>query len=1034
MYCPTFVKKNYMNKPLLITAVLFLWGIGLIFAQDKTISGKIVSTEKSEPLIGVTINAKGTTKSTITDIDGNFTLSVDEKDSLVISYVGFVTKVVPVGSQTKFDIVLQPDIEQLEEVVVVGYGVLKKSDLTGSLVSLKAEDLAKIATADPIQMLQGRAAGVQVTNNSGEPGAGMVIRVRGTGTVNNSDPLYVVDGFQTGDISFLNPADIESTEILKDASATAIYGSRGANGVVMITTKKGKGDDGKVRFDFNSTIGFQELRKKIDMVNASEFAKLRYDALKADNVVDADTYTHLDFLRNKNLKGTDWQDELTQRGLIQNYSLNITGGNRATRWGVSGNFYDQAGTIKNSGIKKYFFKANMDMELSKWLKGGVTVSYAKADKTNTAKDIYGGSLTTALVKDPAARAWDPNINNWGAGPLSGDIANPARVNDFQKYNKYYDDYVVANSYLEATIIPGLTFKTQLNGSFKNFLVNSYTPTYAVSPNETNNLSSLYQQRGNQTYWQSSNYLNYTKTLLKDHSVNATVGAEAQEFNYNAIDASATNVPESADLRYFTTAPINGIVNPSGGTYQGSNSLVSLFGRTNYSYKGRYSLTATLRYDGSSRFRPGKRFGLFPSLGLSWNVTEENFMKNLAVISLLKARVGYGAVGNQGSVGDYDTYVPLSGNFNYVFNNIPVAGFTTTRLGNPSLIWESTQTFNAGVDLSLLRNSITFTADYYIRDTKGMIIPAPAPTYVGSSGPSANVGSIRNSGIELSLRYKNKIGKLNYEIGGNLARNKNEVTFLGNKDQGATPLPGGGVDKVGSTTLLEVGRELYYFFGYKTDGIFNTQEELDAYTAVQPNASLGDVKYVDVNGDGVISALDRTYLGSAQPDFTYGLNASADFMNFDLSINAYGVHGAEIANALNRYTMSSDGITNSRRDRLNAWTPQNPTSNEPRMTYIDKNQNIALFSDRYIEDGSFFRLQNITFGYTIPQQVMSKVKINTLRVFIAVDNLFVLTKYKGWDPEIGQGNSYGGNSASFAGVDIGSYPLPRTYRTGVSLKF
>jgi len=1012
---------------------LLIGSVSFLFAQNRAVTGT-VTDEKGEGLPGATVLVKGTTVGTSTGVDGSFSLNLPANAKvLVISSVGAQSTEVQIGAQTTFNVSLKNDVKALDEVVVVGYGTVRKSDVTGSVATIKSEQLTQIATPNVTQAIQGRVAGVDVSSNGGDPGGATRIRIRGVGTINNSDPLYVVDGFQTNDISFLAPGDVASMEILKDASATAIYGSRGANGVVLITTKRGK--SGKAKFLFDSYMGVQQAWKHEDLLNAGQYAALRLEAFANDGVAIDPTNSQMQRLldaKNNNLKGTDWQNEVLRTGAIRNYSLNVLGGTDAARYSITGTYFDQEGILKNTGLKKYFVRFNNDYTLAPWLTAGLSAAFSHSDRTATTNDLYSGVLTTALRVDPLTPAWNSATNNWGRADISYEN-NPARAVSEQAGNKGYYDVLNTNAYAEATFLKHFKFRSQFGVNYSNTHNKNYLPQFYIDNVEQRANSSLTELRAQQTQWVASNYLTYTNDFGKDHHLTVLAGTEAQRNQYDGLQITAYNVPADTDLRYLSSSR-NATTYNLGQVLPSDESLLSFFGRANYNFKDRYLLTATLRYDGSSRFLASNRWGTFPSFAFGWNVMDEPFMQGIRGISNLKLRAGWGQVGNQNSAANYGYVTTLTGGNRYIIGGQTVEGFAATTASNPQLKWETATSTNVGIDAGFFNNALSLTADYFVKNTNDMIVRVPIPVFAGVGPPYVNAGSMQNNGIELALNYRNQTESgFQYDFGVNFTHIKNRVTSLG----GGSPIETADVSRVGNITRTEVGREIAYFYGLKTDGVFHNQAELEAYkkdgVAIQPNAQLGDVKFVDLNGDGVIDDKDRTYLGSATPSFTYGFNANFAYKGFDLKLFFQGVQGAEIVNALGYFTHNSNGQWNSMASRLDRWTPENPNSNEPRMTVADANQNYR-FSDRYVENGSYLRLKNVTLGYTLPNKLVSKWRINNVRAYVSADNLLTFTKYTGLDPEVGD-YGYNGSSNPLAyGVDVGTYPQPRTARVGLTVNF
>ena len=1020
--------RTFFLTMLILPAMFFAVNNAHAQAGAKMISGK-VTDEAGEVLIGANILLKGKSAGTVTDLDGNFSLEAVPSDILVVSYTGYLNKEVTVGNETQFTVQLAFDAQQLGEIVVIGYGAARKSDLTGAVASVKSDDIKRVGTVDVVQALQGRVAGVDITGQTGEPGGGARIRIRGVGTINNSDPLYVVDGFPLGNISFLAPNDIERIEILKDASATAIYGNRGANGVVVITTKKGKA--GNAKFSLEGFRGIQNLANEIPLTNAAEYATLYLEALANDGIVlpeSSDVRTRLEFVQKNNLVGTNWQQEIIrEQAVMENYSLSASGGTDASRYFLSATAFRQDGLIKNSDMQKYFLRFNNDIRLTRWLDAGLGLNYVYTDKTFYNSDLYSGPLATALVLDPITPAWDSYRNNWGRADISYSN-NAARIVDQLKDNKGYDQGLISNFFLDAKLAKGLSIRSQANMNLGMSHNKSYAPAFFVAPDEARDISTLWERRGQSRSLTISNFLTYNRAFAK-HNVTVMLGQEAVSNKYRDFQATGYNVPESSDLQYLSSAKETEFTVNSN---QSEESLLSYFGRANYAFGNKYLLTATLRRDGSSRFLGDNRWGSFPSFSLGWNLSEEGFVKKLNLFDQLKLRAGWGQVGNQNSAANYGYVTTVSGNNLYVFGGAPVQGFASQQLSNPELKWETTEMTNVGIDISILNSRLSLTADYFIKETKDMIVAVPIPLYVGASPPRVNAGSMQNRGLELALNWTEQLSKsLRFDLGLNFTKISNEVTSLG----GGAPINSGNVNKVGDLTRTEIGYEIAYFYGLKTDGIFNDQAEVTAYKnskggLIQPAAKPGDVKFLDLNGDGVIDGNDRTYLGSATPEFIFGINGSIEYKGLDFRVFFQGVQGNEIANPMYRFWYASDGSKNNyHQDRLNRWTPENPSSNEPRMTVNDPNGN-GKFSDRYISDGSYIRLRNLTLGYTLPASLTSKAKISNLRIYVTGDNIWTKTNYQGLDPEIGEVYY----NPLYFGIDQANYPQPRNFRIGLNTNF
>jgi TonB-linked SusC/RagA family outer membrane protein len=1004
------------------------------------ISGKVVDA-KGAALPGVTVLVKGTTNGASTSADGSFSIEAPENSVLVFSFVGYARQEVPItGANANLTVTLTESAQDLNDVVVIGYGTARKSDLTGAVASVTSAQLTQVATSDPVQALQGRVAGVEVTSNSGQPGSGTRIRVRGVGTINNSDPLYVVDGIQTSDIGFLLPADIESTEILKDASATAIYGSRGANGVVLITTKHGKA--GSTQFNLTGYTGFQQIRRTLPLTTAAQYATLVTEAYTNDGKALPDYGQQLKDAIANNAEGTDYQKLITQKGLITNYSLSASGGTEQNRYLVSGSYFQQNGIIKNSGFRKFVIRVNDDVVLTKRIKAGVAATFTNNNQTGSG-DGQGGSQPYTVLQysqqiNPILNPFGPN-GTYTEDVITRNTLNVPRLVDEQQYNKIQNNNLFTSSYLDISLFKGLSFRSTFGINYFNNHPKQYQPQYYIGPFDQRAQSALIETRSENVSWVWSNYFNYNKTFGDNSNLSFTLGQEAQRGYGTGISITAYNVPLDASLQYASASRSTGNVVRSS-QYDGS--LSSYFGRANYNFRDRYLVTGTLRFDQTSKFLGPVRTGIFPSVGAAWNISNENFLKDVSFVSVLKLRASYGQVGNQNAAPNYGYASVANNNQIYVFNGVPAPGLAITQINNPDLKWETAITTDVGVDAEFFNNKLTFTADYFERRTQDMIALLPVPDYVGQAPASANVGALRNRGLELALNYRNEIGRLQYNVGINFTKINNVVTSLG----GGTPIAAGSVlPQIGNTTLTDVGREVAFYYGLQAQGVFHNQGEIDAYTytndvtgvrtLVQPGAKPGDVRYADTNGDGVITASDYTYLGSGTPSFTYGASLNLNYAGFDFRMLLYGVQGAEAINGASfNLSKSADFVgvwSNFYANRLDRWTPSNPNSNQPRVTATDTNGN-DRFSSRYVEDASYLRARNMEIGYTLPQALLGKIQVKGARVFASVDNVFTLTKYTGYDPEISTVANY--NNPLSYGVDYGNYPQARTYRLGFNVQF
>ncbi|HBK30353.1 MAG TPA: TonB-dependent receptor [Porphyromonadaceae bacterium] len=1014
------------NISMLCMALLMSFSM---MAQQRSVSGSVTDSNDKSAMIGVSIMEKGTTNGTITDIDGNFSLNVTtENPILVFSSIGYKTQEINIGDQTHLTVLMNQDTEQLDELVVVGYGSMRKSDLTGSLSSLKSDQLTKLSAVDVTQAIQGRAPGVSVVNNSGEPGAGTKIRIRGTGSVNNSDPLFVVDGFPVNDISHIAPQDIESMEILKDASAVAIYGSRGANGVILVKTKSGAFDK-KTQINVNVFAGTTQATKQLQMLNASEFATLKLESYANANLTPSQTMQSiLDYAIQNNSVGTNWQDEIMRTGTTQNYNLNVSGGSERNKYDIGGTYSKEEGIIKNTYLDKFMFHLNNEYKLYDNVHIGINASYTTYQKSGNNGDFYSGSLTSALKADPVSAAWDSYTDQFGEIYFSYGT-NPALSAYENQFRKTSEDRFIANAYLQIDdiLFKGLSFRAQFGQHFAYGLSKNYSPQYYITADQQRNRSELTENRSQNIYWNTNEYFSYVNTFGK-HSINATLGMEAQKSKSNNIFGKVYDVPQNADLRYLSMSPNKENLEVSGSGDH--NALLSGFFRMNYSFDGRYLFTGTYRADGTSKFK--KKWGYFPSFSAGWNMLEEAFMEDLksnSPLSQLKLRAGWGHVGNQASAGNFDYLTLMTNGYTAVFGGSQVDGVIQEKLANEELSWETSEQYNIGLDYSLFNGGLSGNIDYFIRNTNDMILDTPIPIYAGKARPKTNAGSVQNKGVEFSINYDTTLGKDFYlNAAFNISAIKNKVTSLG-----------GGEPLYGTYSKTEEGREIASFFGLQTAGIFKTEEQLKAHTyinaggnemPIQPDAKLGDVIFVDQNNDGKIDDNDRIHLGSPNPDFTYGFSLSAAYKGFDFNAFIQGSQGNEIANYMYSVLYSSHmrEWSNSK-DMMNRWTPDNPNSDLPRVNQNDKNEN-DRFSDRYIEDGSYLRLKTLQLGYTLPSHLSRKIHLSKARIYVSADNLLTFTKYSGYNPEMGDLWS----SPLNAGVDMASYPTPRVFTVGLNLSF
>lgn len=988
-------------------------------AQKRTVTG-MVTDQSGAPLPGVNIVVKGTTNGTITDFDGKYQLDAKASDVLKFSFLGYIPQEIP-ASNSVINVQLKEDTKSLDEVVVVGYGTQKKSDITGAVASVSADDLKGQPVSSVDQALQGRVAGVQITSNSGAPGGSISVRVRGIGTINDADPLYVVDGLPVGNINFLNPNDIASVEILKDASASAIYGSRGANGVVLITTKKGKLNS-KASVNLDVYYGVQKVINNWKTTTGPEWYSIQEELNKTrTSPIDLS-------LVDKN-QNTDWFNAITRVAPMQNYNFGVTGGSKAMTYALSIGHLNQEGTVEGSSFERTTGKLNVGYQVSKRFKIGTNLNIEHSKKYSINEENYHvGVINTAIKIEPVIPVWKDKANHVYDYSKFTDYPNPVAAIEYD--NSHSEKLqLVGNVYGELELAKGLKAKTSFGQSSYRTDSYNFTPVYSVNINQQNLVNKVYRGYNRGDYWSWENTLNYDGTFGK-HNLSALAGYTMEEGNYEWFSASKTNIPNEDPSMWYLDAAADGDLASGSAS---SVSMMSFLGRINYSYDNKYLATVNFRADASSKFPKENRWGYFPSVALGWKISKESFLENATWLTNLKLRAGWGQIGNQ-NIGSYPYQETMNGNsqYRYLFGMTPTIdqGYVVTGMVDQSIKWETVESLNFGVDASFFDDRLQTTIDWYNKKTKDMLVSVPIPYYYGyESGPTSNVGSVKNNGLEVSVSYRDRISnKLSYNVGFNIATVKNEVLSLGNGEPIA-----GGYYYGGNATRTEEGEPIGYFYGYKTDGVFQSQQEIDS-APVQEGSSNedlkpGDLKFVDVNGDGVVNDEDKTYLGSPIPKFTYGFNLGVTYGAFDLSAFVQGSQGNKIFNAMKTHLYNFDE-TNKSTDMLNSWTPSNTNTDMPRLNGNDKN-NTNRTSDRFVEDGSYARLKNITLGYTLPKSLIQKAGIASLRFYVSGQNLVTITNYSGADPEIGQNST---TNYLSRGVDIGTYPQAQTYVFGVKLGF
>ncbi|MBB6498385.1 TonB-dependent receptor [Pedobacter cryoconitis] len=1029
---------------------------GMVTGKNQliTVRGKVLDN-KGLPLIGVTVKIKGLSVGAVTDNLGNFIIHANNSsDILVFSYTGFVSQEVQVGEQTVVNIVLLESVKSLDNIVVIGYGTQKRGDLNGAVSSISAKDIANVPQTSIDQMLQGKAAGLTITQNSGAPGSSTSVHIRGITSLSGSnEPLYVIDGVPvSGDatnfgtsknsplqsinndqtavspLSLINPNDIESVDVLKDASAAAIYGSRASNGVIIITTKRGKNSSAKVTYD--GWLGYQQPAKYLKMMDLKQYANLQntlgdlYGAVRPEFADPSLLGT-----------GTDWQRAIFRTAMMQSHQISVSGGKDGSNYYLSGGYLKQDGMVIGSGFDRYSFRSNVNSQVKNWLNVGMTLSGSRTNE-NVVLNDNNGIIYNALLSAPDIAVY--NADGSYAGPPESQIGgaiNPV-AQALSITNNLIRNKINGNIYGDIRFSKDLSLRSELGGDF-NFTDNRlFNPTYAWGRfvNTTASLSELSTQN---TFWDWKEYLTYNHTFNSKHAITALLGHEVQQYTYRGVSAYRqkffSNDVQTLNLGDAATARND--------EYKGSGVLESAYARGIYTYDGKYSLTATIRADKSSNFVPGKNVGYFPSFAASWRISDESFMaKTKSVADNIKLRVGYGQVGNQ-DVGGYLFGSSLSPTVTGLGT-----GFFFNQIPNPKLTWQTSIQTDIGIDASFFDSRLDVTFDWYNKTSKNFLFQQPLPAYLvgdasylgGINPPTINGGNLQNKGFEFTIRSQNiRSNKFRWSSTFIFSHYNNKVLSLANNSgpligevmNGFLHLP---------VTRTVVGRSIGEFYGYKVAGTFKTDEQLRnapvqfgrPVSPTQAGTWLGDVQYVDIDHNGKIDENDQTFLGSPNPKFTYGFTNNFTYKAFDLSVFLSGSYGAKILNVLNR---TIGGLSSLYQNQLASeaafWTPVNSTSNIPAPKGGTDNPNLAI-SDRYLESGSYLRIQNVSLGYNLPASFINRVKLSKLRVYASVQNLYTFTPYKGYDPEIGSANQ----NVFLTNIDLGRYPIPRTITFGINAEF
>lgn len=1027
-----------------------LLGIGAGVLNAQTVKGSVISGSDNEPLIGASVMVQGTKTGSVTDLDGNFTIEAKNGQTLEVSYLGFITQKVKVNGSV-VQVTLQEDKHSLDEVVVVGYGVQKKKLVTGATVQLKGDDIAKLNTTNPLSAMQGQTPGVNIVSTSGQPGAAMSVTIRGLGTVGNSQPLYLIDGVG-GDITTLNPADIESIDVLKDAASAAIYGAQAANGVVLVTTKSGKEGSSKITYD--GYVGWQTLGRKFEMLNSNQYMQIMDEALLNSNNMSPIDWTSLSAIRdaNGNVYNTDWIDQAVDNGaLTTSHSLAFTGGSKTSTYSISGGYTGQDGLIGGSDVsyyKRYNLRANSEHKMWNGLVTiGEHVGFVYKDSRGMGTgNIYNNNLRSAFSTSPLVPVYDADGNYYSTvdSDWNKNDGNPYGTMMMNRYNQSKSTSVDANVYVQIEPIKNLKFKTVFGLNYGGSNYRSFTPIYKFTPQSGNGITKVNQSNGNGTSLVWTNTLTYDFNI-KEHHISALLGSETTKYDGESTGSYGVNLTAGFDdwehAYVENTEKGHADRKVSGGPYDATRGQ-SFFARLGWSWKDRYMVNATMRADGSSKFAKGHRWGYFPSVSAGWTLTEEDFMKSAASwLDFLKLRLSWGQVGNA-NINCYQYLAPVTtSNTNYNFGatggtDAWVMGAYTERLANEKVKWETSEQYNVGLDARFLRQRLSLTLDGYIKSTKDWLVQAPIRATAGTGGPVINGGDVKNKGIEVGLSWNDNIGRdFTYSVGANFAYNHNEVGNIPTLDGIIHGKDNQIYQNAEEFYRAENGHAIGYFWGYKTAGLFQNQKEINDWIAAgngiyQADVKPGDVKYVDINHDGVINASDKVDLGNGLPKYTFGFNVNLAWKGFDLSANFTGAAGFQIAQS---YRDPSSSQANYSRRILKRWTGEGTSNEIPRVTYGDVGN--WLFSDLYLQDGDYIRLQNLTMGYDF-KKLISWKGLSKMRLYFQVQNLFTLTKYDGMDPEIGSFNGTDGNSSDswVSGVDMGYYPHPRTFIVGLNLAF
>ena len=986
--------------------------------QAKTVTGTVTDVS-GEPIIGANIRIKGTTTGTITDIDGNFSIKAEPQSVIEVSYIGYLTQETVINNQKSIRFLLKEDTKTLDEVVVIGYGVQKKADLTGSVANINTEKLNTQSNANIGQALQGKIAGVDIVSQGGAQGSGTRIMVRGIGTLNNASPLYIVDGMYMNSIDHINPNDIASIDVLKDASSAAIYGSRAANGVIIVTTKEGSNTEGKPIIDLSVNLGISTASKFLDMLDAKGWAEVTTIARQAIGKPALDMATDL-----ANKPDNDWQDIMFRPALMQNYNLSVKGGGKYSTYYTGLGYFNQDGIVKGTNYQRYNIQSKNDYKRGIFSAGTNLIISFSHDKP-LHQELRGGMIGTILQSVPTLEKYD-DTREGGYGGTYGDVVNiphPLAIIDDNIMDRYNENVkIFANLYAQIELFKGLKYKLNLTPDFSFERYKNYLNKYDFGL-ATNSITQLTERQRRRRNILVENLLTFDRTF-GEHKISALAGYTYQDSRFRHIQAYGEGLPQGLEeIDAATTNRSN-----EGNSWR--SVLTSILGRVFYSYQNKYLFTATIRRDGSSKFGKNNRYGYFPSFSLGWNVAEEKFMENVHWLDQLKLRGGYGVLGNQ-EIDNYQYSSTITTGINYPDGNGGLLqGAFPKNFANPDIKWEETAMTNVGIDFMAFNNRLSLTADYYVKNTKDILLTVPIPiSSGGANDPIRNAGKIRNNGFEFNLGWMDQPNPdISYGINLIGSFNKNKVIAMGSE---SGSIKGGSTNQNITTSETKAGYPIGGYWLISTAGYFNSQEEVDAYAKdgkkIQPAAEPGDIKFVDANNDGVINDDDRVFQGSPFPDFTFALNGNMRYKNFDLSIGLQGVLGNKIYNATRQTLEDVTKGSNFLASCLDYWTPENKNASHPRLTWDDPNRNTRAESDRYLENGSYLRLRSVQLGYTFPQ-TWFKGAIQHARVYINAENLFTITSYSGYSPDVNADN------ANYRGFDNFIYPTNRTFMLGLNVTF